>query len=77
MSPHFDAWKQDLLVSAGDASPYVCRMGDSILDLLWKDGCDSTMTGLMGYVIQGLSKRHEIHASQRDSGQSPIDVARQ
>jgi hypothetical protein len=52
-------------------------MGDSILDLLWKDGCDSTMTGLMGYVIQGLSKRHEIHASQRDSGQSSIDVARQ
>jgi hypothetical protein len=71
MPPDFGDWKQQLLNSAGDASSPVRRMGDYVLELLWKDGCEPTMTALMDYAQAGLCRRHEIHASECVSDSVP------
>jgi hypothetical protein len=59
----FDDWKQRLLSSAGDASPPVRRMGDYVLQLLWKDGCEPTMTALMDYAQAGLCGKFGFEVS--------------
>jgi len=59
----FDHWKLELLKSAGDASPPVRRMGEYVLELLWKDGCEPTMTALLDYAQAGLCGKFDIEAS--------------
>lgn len=56
----FSNWKQSLLESAGSAGPAVRRMGDFVLQLFWKEGCEPTMAGLLDYAQAGLCKEFAI-----------------
>ncbi len=61
----FNDWKQRLLDSAGSvaAAAPVRRLGDFVLELFWKDGCEPTMSGLLEYAEAGLCRRYNIVAS--------------
>jgi len=74
----FDEWKIRLLVSAGDASPSVRHLGDYVLELLWKDGCEATLSALLDYSQAGLCEKYRIRASDRDRlfSDSASDTAR-
>jgi hypothetical protein len=50
----FVAWKRDLLLSAGSASAAVGRIGDYVLELFWRDGCEPTIGALLDYAQSGL-----------------------
>jgi hypothetical protein len=63
MTVTFDDWKYLLLQSAGSASPPVLQMGDYVLELFWKDGCEPTMTAMMDYAQNGLCRSYDIQAS--------------
>jgi hypothetical protein len=54
MATPFDDWKQRLFDSAGCASPSVRNLGDYVLELFWKDGCEPTVAALMDYAQAGL-----------------------
>ena len=62
----FEEWKQRLLVSAGDASPSVRNLGDYVLELLWTDGCEATLSALLDYSQAVLCEKYRIRASDRD-----------
>lgn len=59
MPPAFNEWKRKLLDSAGSAGPPVCRLGDPVLELLWRDGCEPTISALLYYVETGLRPIYE------------------
>jgi hypothetical protein len=57
MSPtaiSFAMWKRDLFASAGSAKVPVERIGDYVLELFWKDGCEPTLSALLDYAQAGL-----------------------
>jgi hypothetical protein len=56
-------WKTQLLKSVGSVSPDVKRMGDYVLELLWRDGCEPTMGALLDYAQAGLCRHFDIRAS--------------
>ena len=59
---NFQAWKRDLLVSAGTASAAVSAMGDPVLELFFRDGCEPTLFDLLGYALAGL---HPTYAARK------------
>lgn len=59
----FDDWKKRLLDAAGCTSPAVRQLGDYVLELFWKDGCEPTMHGLMEYAQAGLCGHLNIRAA--------------
>ncbi len=61
---NFDGWKLALLHSAGSASPAVLRLGERVLELFWKSGCEPTMTGLLYYAEIGLLIDSESYAAR-------------
>jgi hypothetical protein len=67
MSLPFDLWKLHLLESAGDASPPVRQLGDYVLELFWRDGCEPTMTAMLDYAQGGLCDRYDIRASEAET----------
>ena len=65
MAPSFDDWKDKLLRAAGDVrlqSP-ILNMGEHVLELLWRDGCEPTVTALLDYVQAGLAKEYAVEVS--------------
>jgi hypothetical protein len=50
----FAAWKRELFESAGSASAPVVKIGDYVLELFWRDGCEPTITALLDYAQAGL-----------------------
>ena len=58
----FDEWKRSLLESAGSASPPVLRLGDYVLELFWKDGCEPTVAAMLDYAQAGLCRGYNITA---------------
>jgi len=73
MGSPFDDWKLKLLLSAGDASPPVLHLGDHVLELFWKDGCEPTLTALLDYSQAGLCQHYDIHAhaNSRPGSEAP------
>jgi hypothetical protein len=67
MPDAFEAWKSKLITSAGGVclASAVTNLGDPILECFRREGCEPTITALMEYAIAGLSKRYDIHASDR------------
>ena len=63
----FDKWKSALLISSGSVSPSVRSLGDYVLELFWRDGCEPTVTALLDYAQGGLSNRF---AHNRESASS-------
>lgn len=61
---NFDGWKFALLHSAGSASPAVLRLGDHVLELFWRDGCEPTMGALLHYAETGLLSGAEGYAAR-------------
>ena len=65
----FDDWKRQLLLSAGNVclqSP-ILLMGDYVLELFWKDGCEPTVTALLDYAQAGLSRKYNVEVSRARS----------
>jgi hypothetical protein len=60
----FALWKLHLLESAGDASPPVLQLGDYVLELFWRDGCEPTLSAMLDYAQGGLCGRYDIRASE-------------
>ena len=58
----FEEWKRHLLASAGTASPAVSGLGDFVLALFYRDGCEPTLSGLLYYALAGL---HPVEESAR------------
>ena len=50
----FADWKRDLLLSSGTAYLDVADLGDALLELLFADGCQPTLVGLLDYCQAGL-----------------------
>jgi hypothetical protein len=50
----FVTWKRKLLLSAGSASSPVAQIGDYVLELFWRDGCEPTIAALLDYAQSGL-----------------------
>lgn len=61
---NFDGWKFALLNSAGSASPAVLRLGDYVLELFWRDGCEPTVSALLHYAESGLLSDSESYAAR-------------
>jgi hypothetical protein len=73
MALTFLVWRDRLLDSAGTASPAVKKvLGDFVLELVWRDGCDPTMAGLLQYVQHGL---HPAYEAKRESRQQTQTLA--
>ena len=64
----FEDWKRDLLTAAGTASPAVSAMGDSVLELFYRDGCEPTIFDLLGYAQAGL---HPAYEARKQSDADP------
>ncbi len=66
----FEDWKRQLLRSAGDVqltSP-ILRLGDFVLELFWRDGCEPTVGALLDYAQGGLCNSlgsKQAHAAHR------------
>ena len=56
----FDDWKQQLLDDAGSSGPPVRMLGDYVLELFWKDGCEPTVSGLLYYAESGLCRDADV-----------------
>jgi hypothetical protein len=63
----FHDWKLHLLRSAGCASPAVRQIGEHVLELFWKDGCEPTMTALLDYAQAGLCGKFGYEVSPDSS----------
>jgi hypothetical protein len=63
MPTAFDVWKRELLESAGSAHAAVCQLGDYVLELFWKDGCEPTMCALLDYAQSGLCGHFNIRVA--------------
>jgi hypothetical protein len=63
MAGEFYGWKRELLSSAGSASPAVHQLGDHVLELFWRDGCEPTMSAMLDYAQAGLCRHFGIRAS--------------
>jgi hypothetical protein len=63
MIQSFVAWKLSLLAAAGSVSPSIAQLGDRVLELLHKDGCEPTMSALLEYVQAGLCRGYSYRAS--------------
>jgi hypothetical protein len=61
----FYTWKRTLLESAGSASSPVVGMGDFVLELFWRDGCEPTLSALLDYAQSGLHPVYEASSSPR------------
>ena len=70
MTLTFDHWKQRLLESAGTASQSVRHLGDYVLELFWKDGCEPTMQAMLDYAQAGLCQHLDIRVSGADRASS-------
>ncbi len=62
----FDDWKHRLLDAAGCASPSVRQLGDYVLELFWKDGCEPTMRALLDYAQAGLCGHFNVQVGEQD-----------
>jgi hypothetical protein len=71
MSTPYADWKTQLLNSVGSVSPDVKRMGDYVLELLWRDGCEPTMSALLNYAQAGLCRHFDIRASDFPADRAP------
>lgn len=60
----FDRWKLALLKSAGSAGPAVLLMGEGILELFYRDGCEPTMASLLRYAEIGLLKDADAYSAR-------------
>ena len=70
----FDDWKGQLISSAGDAGLPVRRLGDYVLELFWRDGCEPTLAGLFDYAQAGLCERHAVRVSHRPPDRASTSV---
>lgn len=50
----YRAWKESLLQAAGTSRAPVEHIGDFVLELFWRDGCEPTITALLDYAQAGL-----------------------
>ena len=55
----FQDWKRRLLLSAGTASPAVSGLGDLVLEVFFRQGCEPTLAALLDYAESGLHPRYE------------------
>lgn len=64
----FDDWKQRLFESAGTSSPPIRALGDFVLELFWKDGCEPTMLALLDYAQAGLCGKFNVQVQNEKAG---------
>jgi hypothetical protein len=55
----FEDWKRKLFDSAGSTRATVMRLGDYVLELFWRDGCEPSISALLDYAQSGLQPRYE------------------
>ena len=73
MPGEFYDWKQRLLRSAGSASPSVQQLGEVVLELFWRDGCEPTMAAMLDYAQSGLCRDFNIRASDARPQQRELE----
>lgn len=73
MPPAFYDWKLQLLSSAGSTSSPVRQLGDHVLELFWRDGCEPNMSALLDYAQAGLCRRFNIKVSEGASAQESAE----
>lgn len=67
MPPNYTEWKRKLLFSAGTAYLDVEALGEFILQYLYRDGCEPSMTALLHYVESGLHPTYEARQPARQA----------
>jgi hypothetical protein len=67
----FADWKRTLFDSSGTAMTQVRNLGDYVLMLFWRDGCEPSLSGLLDYAQTGLHPAYEAQ-SPRNSPQAPL-----
>lgn len=60
----FYDWKYKLLQSVGSASPAILALGDYVLELFWKDGCEPTHEAMLDYAQTGLCKSYNVNVAE-------------
>jgi hypothetical protein len=68
MTLSFEDWKQLLLHSSGSASAPVRKLGDYVLELFWRDGCEPSISALLNYAQTGLHPAHQARSTQAITG---------
>jgi hypothetical protein len=64
-TPPFQEWKRDLMRSAGAAAPVVEKaMGDPILEVYFRRGCEPTLFHLLTYAADQLHPAPDARAEQ-------------
>jgi hypothetical protein len=66
----FEDWKSRLFSSAGCASPSVRQLGDFVLELFWRDGCEPTIGAMLDYAQAGLCGKVPLQAGEEVSSPS-------
>jgi hypothetical protein len=73
MPPAFYDWKLQLVSSAGSTSSPILQLGDRVLELFWRDGCEPNMSALLDYAQAGLCRRFSIRVSGDAVGQDSAE----
>lgn len=69
----FVDWKRKLLQSSGSASPPVAQIGDYVLELFWRDGCEPTIAALLDYAQSGLRPASQAAPATRPAPRARPD----
>jgi hypothetical protein len=62
----YPQWRRKLLASAGTVSLEVEALGEFVLEYLWRDGCEPSITALLHYVQDGLHPTYEARRQDRE-----------
>jgi hypothetical protein len=57
-------WKRKLIQSSGTVSTSVILLGDRVLELFWRDGCEPSISGLLDYAQSGLHPVHQARSAR-------------
>lgn len=67
----YPEWKRKLLAAAGTSRADVERIGDFVLELFWRDGCEPNVSALLDYAQSGLHPTYEARKQERQAAARP------
>jgi hypothetical protein len=68
----FEAWKRALFASSGTASVPVRNLGEFVLEVLWRDGCEPTIAALLDYVQSGIHPAYQARRAAASLPKAPL-----